>query len=364
MSSSPRRFRPSRFSLLTLTLSAAVVACGDAAGTASKPEADASLRVTGDAAPLTDARAVPTAPGADAASTATDAAGAVGDAALQTLDAAAGGGGSGGGSPDAAPDPSADAHFVSADARPGPRVHPEGYDSSRVHGPELKRGVGDCRTCHGAQLEGGRGPSCDACHPAGWRTDCVFCHGGTDTQTGAPPRDLDGVDDRAAQRFAPHTEHTTVRNHAAWDCNQCHRKPMDVLTAGHVFDDTPGVAEVDFGGGLSAGATWDGNGQCANVYCHGNGRMPGAIAHTAARPTCDTCHVWFGLGGRHLQHFVRLVACVSCHNDTADANQMITGPDRHVNGTIDVVFDTPDMAFANGTCNGDCHGEGHNNRGW
>jgi hypothetical protein len=35
-----------------------------------------------------------------------------------------------------------------------------------------------------------------------------------------------------------------------------------------------------------------------------------------------------------------------------------------VNGTIDVVFDTPDMAFANGTCNGDCHGEGHNNRGW
>jgi hypothetical protein len=356
MSFSPRRLAFS----LSLILSPVTMSCRDDAATTAKPFADASLRVTGDAATLADARALPTAPGADAAGATADAAAPVGDATLLTLDATQGAGGT----PDADVDPGADAHFVSADARPGPRVHPEGYDSSRVHGPELRRGVGDCRTCHGVQLEGGRGPSCDACHPAGWRTDCVFCHGGTDTQTGAPPRDLDAVNDRAAQRFAPHTEHTTVRNHAAWDCTQCHRKPVDVMSVGHVFDDTPGVAEVDFAGGIAAGATWDANGQCGNVYCHGNGRVPGAIAHTAARPTCDTCHVWFGLGGRHLQHFVRLVACVSCHGDTADANQMITGPDSHVNGTIDVVFDTPDIAFANGSCNGDCHGEGHNDRGW
>ena len=32
--------------------------------------------------------------------------------------------------------------------------------------------------------------SCDDCHDEGWRTDCVFCHGGVDDTTGAPPEDI------------------------------------------------------------------------------------------------------------------------------------------------------------------------------
>ena len=206
---------------------------------------------------------------------------------------------------------------------------------------------------------------CDTCHDAGWRTNCTFCHGGTDTESGAPPRDLQGSDDRAVQRFMPHTEHTTERNHAAWDCNQCHVKPVDVLTPGHIFDDrTPGAAEVDFSGGLSPGATWDGNGNCGNVYCHGNGVNPGNYNHAAARPNCDGCHSWIALGGRHLAHFGRLIGCVSCHNGTTDAAQMTADPVLHVNGTVDVIFETPDIAFNAGTCNGNCHGEQHNNRSW
>ncbi len=347
-------------------LSLSLGACGDSAASKA-PEADSgSIRLL-DAAAVADGAVVTTpdaaVPGPDAAVAPTP------DADLPVLDAAV--------VPDSDaafhPDPDAAAPPDRDAATPppadmghgGPRVHPVGYDSSRVHGPDLKQGISDCRTCHGAQLQGGRGPSCDTCHDAGWRTNCTFCHGGTDTESGAPPRDLQGSDDRAVQRFMPHTEHTTERNHAAWDCNQCHVKPVDVLTPGHIFDDrTPGAAEVDFSGGLSPGATWDGNGNCGNVYCHGNGVNPGNYNHAAARPNCDGCHSWIALGGRHLAHFGRLIGCVSCHNGTTDAAQMTADPVLHVNGTVDVIFETPDIAFNAGTCNGNCHGEQHNNRSW
>ena len=151
----------------------------------------------------------------------------------------------------------------------------------------------------------------------GWRTNCTFCHGGTDSQTGAPPRDLRGATARDELAFRAHTEHLSERNHIAWDCNECHVKPVDVLSVGHVFDDTPGASEVDFSGGLSAGGRYDGNGGCANMYCHGNGRTGGAYDHTNARPTCNTCHPSNRLGGGHGTHLREGVSCEYCHQDTA-----------------------------------------------
>ncbi len=49
-------------------------------------------------------------------------------------------------------------------------------------------------------------------------------------------------------------------------------KPVDVLSAGHIFDETPGAAEVDFSGGLSPAGTHFsfGNNTCAG-NCHGEG---------------------------------------------------------------------------------------------
>jgi hypothetical protein len=100
------------------------------------------------------------------------------------------------------------------------------------------------------------------------------------------------------------------------------------------------------------------------VYCHGNGRTGGTARHDMPRPDCNGCHNWIALGGEHLRHFGRLIGCTSCHHATTDAAQMTADPVHHVNGTIDVVFDTPDMAFQGGTCKGTCHNERHRDRRW
>lgn len=279
--------------------------------------------------------------------------GPVGDA---EADAATGGtGGAGGvpaggmgGEPDAAP----------------PRYHPVDYAAATVHAPELKLGLQDCRECHGATLEGGTGPSCDTCHPAEWRSQCTFCHGGADSASGAPPRDLGGATAREELTFRAHTEHTSERNHAAWDCNQCHTKPVDVMSDGHVFDDTPAASEVVFSGGLSPDGTYDGEGGCANLYCHGTGRRNGAYDHTEPRPDCNGCHPRATLGGRHREHLREGLQCGECHAETAEGLDTIATPANHVNGVKDVAFTAAGFRRENGACSGSCHLERHANRRW
>lgn len=247
-----------------------------------------------------------------------------------------------------------------AGGMPSYSPHAEGYEAPEVHGLELKTGVLDCRTCHGMALEGGIGPSCDECHQPAWRTTCTYCHGGGDTETGAPPRELRPD---AAPTFAAHTSHTSENNHVAWDCGQCHRAPVDVMTEGHVFDATAGKAEVDFSGGLSPQGTWDGTG-CANLYCHGNGRANGAIEHTAATPDCNGCHDRNALGGEHREHVRRNIACGECHSATAEGTDTIIDVTKHVNGEKDVAITAAGFTFSAGTCTGTCHGEGHRSRRW
>ncbi len=263
------------------------------------------------------------------------------------------------------------------------RYHPADFALPAQHGLALTSGAQDCRGCHGETLAGGAGPSCDSCHTAGWRTDCTFCHGtklgapgavSPPAGTGAPPRGLLGQLAREEQTFWAHTEHVTVRNHRAYDCTECHAKPMDVLSVGHVFDDTPGVAEVSFEQGLSRGGSYDGAGGCASLYCHGNGQTrSGSMRHDAARPTCNGCHAGPGaagaarrsLSGMHADHLGEGVQCFECHGGTVDRAGAITDPARHVNGTKDVVFGAGTITRgADGRCAGSCHGEGHDRRDW
>ena len=242
--------------------------------------------------------------------------------------------------------------------------HPEGFSASDVHGLELKTGAQNCRDCHGATLEGGAGPSCDTCHQPGWRTNCTYCHGGTDGENGAPPRDLRGVTERAELSFAAHTEHTSERNHVAWDCDQCHLEPVDVMSEGHVFDTTPGASEVDFSGGISDAGEYDGNGGCSNLYCHGNGRIYGEIEHTAERPDCGGCHTLAGLSGEHGKHRREGVSCEACHSRTVSNPTTISNVENHVNRVKDVAITAAGFQFENGTCSGTCHGERHSGRRW
>lgn len=272
---------------------------------------------------------------------------------------------------------------------PGP-YHPPGYADEKVHGPDAKLGGDDCRTCHGDQLQGCEfAVGCDNCHdgghPDGWREDCTYCHGGLDNATGAPPNDLDRTTSRQALSFVAHSAHVEGRLHDGFDCVQCHNKPADILTEGHMFDDTPGRAEVTFAAGLSPEGVYDGNGGCSELYCHGNGRDLGASSSDAGPMVCTSCHGFFeepeNLTPTHTGHFVPPIPiyeavrdCSECHTpavvqDDAGNWSIADGLALHVNGQVDLSLpndpngdfmereDRPDGTWR---CNGTCHGAPHN----
>lgn len=250
----------------------------------------------------------------------------------------------------------------------GERYHPESFGVAALHGPAAKLHAEDCRECHGDDLAGGSSAvSCDGCHPPDWRTDCVFCHGGTAEPSGAPPRDIDGVTDTSMLSFIAHGRHVTQYQHAPYDCTQCHRKPTDVLSAGHLFDDTPAVAEVDFTGGISPAALWDGSGACSSLYCHGNGLAPtGSYSHDQATPDCGGCHPYPGtanvaygaMSGEHARHMGEGLSCTECHDPLA-----ITA---HVDGKPDVAIAQAAVTYdaASASCTGLCHLRAHGNEHW
>lgn len=252
----------------------------------------------------------------------------------------------------------------------GGRHHPVGWDDPTRHGPGAQLQTdGDCRSCHGAQLDGGTaGVSCDGCHEAGWRTNCTFCHGGTLNTTGAPPEDIDNNTDLATISFPEHPVHVEAGIHPAYGCVQCHAKPTDVLTPGHLFDDvTAGYGELDYTGGIAPISTYY-QGTCSNVYCHGTGRVPGEVT-SGDDVGCGDCHpgpndnaLWGTMSGRHQVHLNNGVTCSECHQSVVDAAGQIIGPTLHVQGAKDVV--APGAPYVAGTCTGNCHGENHNNRSW
>lgn len=252
-------------------------------------------------------------------------------------------------------------------------AHPPGFAAPEVHGPEMGLGLLDCRTCHGAQLTGADGPSCDGCHQPNWRTDCTYCHGGTANPTGAPPRDVSGETALEALTFRAHTPHVTASNHAPYACTQCHTQPVDALSPGHIYDDTPGRAEVRFGGGLSRQGRYEGSGRCSNLYCHGNGNgQLGEWDHTRGKPACDGCHPaansgqqgWVTMSGRHARHLGAGVTCEGCHAMTARGNDAIRTPAVHADGQKTVDFQQQGVTRNGNTCSGTCHGHLHGARPW
>jgi len=240
--------------------------------------------------------------------------------------------------------------------------HPTGWADPAQHGVAAKTGSLDCRSCHGQDLNGqGDAPSCDSCHEAGWRTNCTFCHGGTDNQSGAPPVDLDGSTDTGLQTVGAHTQHVAGGNHMTYDCGQCHVKPTDVLSPGHVFDNTPGQAEVDFSDGLSSSGSYDDPG-CSTLYCHGDGQHDnGSMADfTQSINSCSACHGVPPNTGQHQRHVNMGYECQRCHADVAGDGNTITGPDLHVNGEKNVNLQGGgNWDSTSGSCDPGCHGSKH-----
>ncbi len=262
------------------------------------------------------------------------------------------------------------------------RYHPDNFAEAAVHGTSLKKLESDCRSCHGDDLTGGSSKvGCDGCHsgatPDAWRTNCTFCHGGVDNNTGAPPRGLDGTNHVGV--FPAHTAHVTGGAMAnAYDCTQCHVKAKDVLTPGHIFGNPVGGALNDFGAGLSPQATFDKTtGTCSSVYCHGSGRADdGMIAATAPPVACGGCHpaassgpsAMASMSGPHSLHMgdPTGITCADCHANTTTDGVTISNKDMHINGTRDVMIPAPGFTYdaTAHTCTGTCHNFAHNNAGW
>lgn len=254
--------------------------------------------------------------------------------------------------------------------------HPAGYDKPKVHGREAKLHEQTCTDCHGADLTGSSvAPSCDTCHDEGWRADCTFCHGGLDNTTGAPPEDIDDQSEASTLSFQAHSRHVETNTHAAFDCTSCHVKPDELLSVGHLFDETPAIAEVSFLDGLSSKGKYAGNGSCSTLYCHGNGQGDnGSVTHTAAPLACDDCHpgptsgrdAWGTMSGAHEDHLREGIGCQSCHNDTTTTGTSIATPAKHVNGVKDFApsSDTTLTRSSSGTCTGTCHGQPHSYERW
>lgn len=261
-----------------------------------------------------------------------------------------------------------------------------------------------CADCHGADLRGGlTGVGCDSCHQTsaetapgeGWRTDCTFCHGGTDADTtGAPPADTLGETLITALSFPPHRAHTDESGviHAPYDCAECHVKPADALSPGHFLwpEDTTHPADpngvlvaenaVDEPGTITnqwSGARIDASTGSCTVYCHGDGRPGnnGTILETASITTCTACHpdssssstTLSTMSGEHRRHVSEGIECSECHADvTSNGQDLVQPPTHHVDGTVDVHLDPPNGetmntrgAGAARTCDGSCHDETH-----
>lgn len=241
--------------------------------------------------------------------------------------------------------------------------HGSGYAVPSEHGQDAKLQETDCRICHGSDLTGGSaGVGCDSCHESGWRRNCTFCHGATDNQTGAPPRDLRGNNNDSSSTVGSHSEHLSGSGHMRYDCNQCHVKPAEILSPGHLFDGTPGEAELSFSDGISPHAVYN-NGKCSSVYCHGNGRSDGSIASfTGSITDCNTCHPSRMLSGRHDDHLEEGIVCADCHGAVVNSSGQIIGSNLHVNRAVDVRIDG--LNYDGARCTGSCHGEDHNSSRW
>lgn len=255
------------------------------------------------------------------------------------------------------------------------RYHGLFFSAPGNHGPPFVLQQEDCRSCHGDDLAGGvlveddptsTEVGCDDCHDAGWRTDCTFCHGGDDNETGAPPRDLDR---QAPPAFDVHSAHVDDSVHAAWECSQCHVQPTDVMNPGHAIDDTPGVAEVSFVAGQAPDTVWDGVG-CSNNACHGNGVDNGEVAVADAPLDCNGCHPGpestpddqAALSGDHRAHAQHGNVCADCHGNI-DPSGTFVDPATHVD--LQPTVQMPDtITVDSGHCTGRCHEFDHASFSW
>jgi predicted CxxxxCH...CXXCH cytochrome family protein len=185
--------------------------------------------------------------------------------------------------------------------------------------------------------------------------DCVGCHGGTDNNSGAPPRDTAGNTSTTAVGVGAHTRHGS----AGIGCEQCHPVPArvhDPATPVHL----DGKVDVVFAAGSlahtgTANPLWTAAGAtCSSVYCHGatlpdGGAAPAPVWNggALAGAPCGSCHSF-------PNHGAAPDSCEACHASsvisTAGVGTTLRAGGTHLNGVID-----SDVS-SSGLCTR-CHGD-------
>jgi predicted CxxxxCH...CXXCH cytochrome family protein len=254
------------------------------------------------------------------------------------------------------------------------KTHPSGWTAPAQHGYTFLNDTAACKTCHGADLKGGTSyVSCDSCHTGGaaWKTNCTFCHGGTDNTTGAPPLGVHGETAVSAVQVGAHTEHVqAAANHSAWGCAICHGQTFTSLDdPGHITAGQ-GYATVQFTGVAGTSSAWNRTtANCSSNYCHGNGRTAGGDVQwtSSTALTCSSCHAdktgAGSLSGSHGYHVTKLgKKCSDCHSTVVNSSDAIVGPALHVNGQPDISAAGMTYNSTLKNCTGSCHSAA--SKGW
>ncbi len=241
--------------------------------------------------------------------------------------------------------------------------------STEFHGKLIKSlgwDLSACWKCHASDYSGGvTGVSCLNCHTeANGPEACNTCHGDiNDPSKIAPPRDLSGNTSTTSRGVGAHNSHlfnVILTNNV--ECSTCHKVPSDFSDPAHINGD--GKANIIFGnlaivneGINSSYNQMDGN--CSNVYCHGNFVFDKASAAPnnqfayaddvmmgnnvtvnwtsvgQSEAECGSCHGLPPTG--HIPETVEF--CGFCHLGIVDVNGNIVDSlkYKHINGVIDVI---------------------------
>ncbi|WP_157671726.1 CxxxxCH/CxxCH domain c-type cytochrome [Desulfuromonas soudanensis] len=219
---------------------------------------------------------------------------------------------------------------------------------------------------------------CIKCHQHGngFKADCTSCHGNPPLVASDLTATLDLTNTTGSATAGKHDYHVVTKGYT---CNTCHTgwetsgempKGGNLnlgfnITLGTTTDSTGAYDGRSTGGGYNAAvgtSVTAGNGlSCSAIYCHGTATPAWTDAGTAA---CGSCHgdtngmpsAVAGDGdlsgansgsqvGKHPEHVVSAgLACTTCHKDLG------FGTPDHVNGTVDIWFDTA-VAGASATYN-------------
>jgi len=172
---------------------------------------------------------------------------------------------------------------------------------------------------------------------------CTGCHGGQESQIGAPPLDLGGNDRPTHLGVGAHTVHLDGGDFSdGAACNECHIVPDSTFSAGHVDADM--IAEITWGNLVTDDGDiepdWNrGAASCSDTYCHGN-FIYGTVSGNNATPiwtspgsvSCGSCHEIPPNG--HVGDYT-LEQCSDCHLSVVNSVGEIIDKTKHVNGEGD-----------------------------